>query len=217
MLISVCDDPEYLVLPGCFYPGEEVHVNRLFLRSMKLKKCSFPVKILFLVFIPLTFSFQGSSQSGAFSEKDVLLNVGLGLNSPYGGGIPWGGSLEFGVSDEFRVGGILDYYNFRYRYSSNYYKYRVTYLGFRGSFHFNQLFHIRSEKADVYGGLALGYRSFTWTDDFIGTVPPRIYSSNLYLGVHFGGKYYFNDRIGGFLEIGDLGSSNGRFGLCFRL
>jgi len=169
------------------------------------------------MFIPLIVSFQGSSQSGAFRDKDVLLNVGLGLNSPYGGGIPWGASMEFGVSDEFSVGGMVDFYNFRYHYSNNYYKYRVTYLGFRGSYHFNELFHISNEKADVYGGLTLGYRSFTWRDDFIGADPARSYSSNLYLGVHFGGKYYFNDRIGGFLELGDLGSSNGRFGLGFRL
>lgn len=175
-----------------------------------MKKC-------FLILL-LAGCFSGNGFSQSFSKKDILLNVGLGINSPYDGGIPLGASLEVGVSDVISAGGAFDWCSYKYGYSNNtYYRYRVSYFGIRGSYHFNQLLKINNDKVDLYAGLTLGYRSFAWRDPFPGTGLKKVYGSEGYLGAHVGVKYYFKEKVGGFLEFGDFGSTNARIGVGFKL
>jgi len=158
-----------------------------------------------------------------FKKGDNLVNLGFGLNSYYSGGIPFCAAYEYGASKYLSVGGELDY--FSYHYIVNYagvnynYNFSATYLSGRVSYHFNEVFNINDKKWDIYGGGSLGYRSYS--DNYnngsgINYNKGGYYSSGFFLGVHAGAKYYFAPKVGAFLEIGALGSSNIRTGIAFR-
>lgn len=147
---------------------------------------------------------------------DKLLNVGIGVNSYYRGGIPFGASLEFGVTDAISVGGNVDYLSSNYGAGSGF-KFTALYFGARANYHFNEILKIESDKVDVYGGLTLGYRSFSWKDNYENDLLGGSYGSGVYLGGLVGGKYYFSNNIGAFLELGAIGSTNARIGVAFKL
>lgn len=156
------------------------------------------------------------AQNGAFKNGDKLLNLGIGINSYYSGGIPFGASLEFGVTDAISVGGNVDYLSSNYKGEFGF-KFTALYFGARVNYHFNELLKIESDKVDVYGGLTLGYRSFSFkdrSDDGIGL--GKSYGSGVYLGGLVGGKYYFTNNIGAFVELGAIGSTNARVGVAFK-
>lgn len=154
-----------------------------------------------------------------FKKGDRLLNIGLGVNSYYNGGIPISAIYEVGVTPEISVGGGIDYLSHEYNYTYNYRRrFTALYIGARGSYHFNELLKIKDKRFDVYAGLSLGFRSFTWSDDkyYNNYGLDSSYGSGLYLGIHIGGRYYFNNRLGAFLELGSLGSTNARVGVTLK-
>jgi len=166
----------------------------------------------FLLAVLLTTSFLGFSQ--AYEKGDKLLNVGIGLNSYYSG-LPIGATYEVGITDVISVGGQVDYTSGDLGsyagYSSGY---TAFYVGARGSYHFNKLLKITNKKLDVYAGLGLGYQSFKYKDSYLSGSGG--YGSGLYLNYFIGGKYYFSNKIGGFLELGSSGLSNARVGVAFK-
>ena len=169
-------------------------------------------KTIFTLLAAVVLSSVGFAQNGAFKNGDKLLNVGVGVNSYYSGGIPIGASFEVGVTDAISVGGGVDYLSYKY---SNMDKFTATYIGVRGNYHFNELLKIDNDNVDLYGGLTLGYRVFSWKN----TSYPGLggsYGSGLFFGVLIGGKNYFSDNIGAFLELGAIGSTNARLGIAFK-
>src|SRR5690606_2759315 len=129
---------------------------------------------LMAIFMVTTFSF---AQNGAYNIGDKLLNIGIGVNSHYSGGIPVGASLEFGVTDDISVGANVDYLSHKYMDD---FKFTAVYFGARANYHFNNLLNISNDKVDVYGGLALGYRSFSWKNSEFGDVLGKSYGSQIY-------------------------------------
>lgn len=175
-----------------------------------MKKLSVLAAALFLSMVVF-------AQNGAYSKGDKLLNVGVGLNSYYSGGLPLGASFEVGVTDDISVGANVDYLSHKYGGYGYSWKFTALYIGSRGSYHFNNLLNIENEKIDVYGGATIGYRSFKWKDsDFEGSGLKNSYGSGVFFGVFAGGKYYFTDNIGGFAELGAIGSTNVRLGVAFK-
>jgi len=168
--------------------------------------------ILSVVLLGGLFSISTEAQA-QFKNRDMLLNLGVGLNSYYTGGIPLSSSFEIGVTDDISVGGGLDYLSYNY---TGYGRFTAVYVGGRGSYHFNRLLNLRNEKIDIYAGASLGYRSFSWGDNYIGPTLGNTYGSGLFLGIHAGARYYFSRAVGGFLELGALGSSNARLGFAFK-
>jgi hypothetical protein len=169
------------------------------------------MKKLVLVLVVGLVSLGYHEASAQFTKGDNLLNIGIGVNSYYGGGIPLGISYEHGITEDISIGAVIDFLSYRYGGS----RFSATYLGFRGSYHFNNLIKHNVEELDLYAGAALGYRSFDWS----GPVVPGsgdIYNSRLYLGTHVGARYYFKPSIGGFLELGVGGSGNARLGVAFK-
>ncbi len=68
----------------------------------------------------------------------------------------------------------------------------------------------------MYAGATLGYRTFSWNDGYSGSGLKSSYGSGVYLGILAGGKYYFSDKIGAFVELGAIGSTNVRIGVAFK-
>lgn len=170
-------------------------------------------KLLTLTFIIAAVLISSKGYSQAYKNGDKLLNVGIGLNSYYTGGTPFGASFEVGITDQISVGGNLDYLSTSYDFGG---KFTAIYVGGRGSYHVNELLKIDNDKIDLYGGVGLGYRSFSWKDTYSGASLGSAYGSGVYFGLHIGGKYYFSDNIGAFVELGAIGSTNARIGVAFK-
>jgi hypothetical protein len=158
------------------------------------------------------------AQNGGYAKGNKLLNIGIGVNSYYNGGIPFGASFEVGVTDEISVGGNFDYLSNKYSGYGYSWKFTALYIGARGSYHFNELLNINNEKIDLYGGATIGYRSFKWKDNFDESYYSvgGTYGNGVYVGAFAGGKYYFNSKIGAFVELGAIGSTNARLGIGFK-
>ncbi|MBS1508780.1 MAG: hypothetical protein JSS79_19240 [Bacteroidetes bacterium] len=170
-------------------------------------------KIILGICVLGAISFLSTDAVAQFKNGDKLLNLGFGVNSYYTGGIPLSASFEVGVTDDISVGGGLDYLSYNY---SGYGRFTAIYIGGRGSYHFSRVLNLRNEAVDIYGGLSLGYRSFSWNDRYIGPGLGNVYGSGLFLGIHAGARYYFTKKVGGFLELGALGSTNARLGVAFK-
>ena len=176
------------------------------------------MKRIFLGFcVAGLLSLVAITTNAQYKQGDNLLNLGIGLNSYYNGGTPVSGIFEAGVSKVISFGGGIDYLSYHYGFVGYNYSYSALYIGARGSYHFNELLNLNSKKVDIYGGLSLGYRSFSWSDNNVNSNGLNgNYASGIYLALHVGGRYYFSDRVAGFLELGALGSSNARIGVTFK-
>ena len=95
-----------------------------------------------------------------------------------------------------------------YYYNSSRYRYTATYFGARGSYHFNRLFDLNSDKLDLYAGAGLGYRGYSndYRDSYLPILPSGF----------VGGRFYFSDSFGGFVELGYTGLSYSKIGLSFK-
>jgi len=175
-------------------------------------------KILkFLCVAAMIFSATFASAQGRYTKGDVLLNAGIGLGYYYAGGVPLLLSAEFAVNDVFSIGPYLGYTSYNYNYNFGGYKWRYTFLdiGVRGSYHFSELFEIRNEQVDVYGGLFLGYTISSYSGDtFSGYDDP--YASTLRLGIHAGARYFFSEKVAGYGELG-YGIAPLSLGVTFKL
>lgn len=133
-----------------------------------------------------------------------LLNVGVGVGGyGFGGyagygfstGVAIGASFEAGVYKNITVGGFADYRRVGYVGISGGTNY--IYIGARGSYHFNELLNLATDKADLYAGIGLGYLS--------APVDAAYYvgysSGKIILPIHLGGRYFFSDKVGGFAEL----------------
>ncbi|GAB4036309.1 hypothetical protein [Spirosoma jeollabukense] len=127
-----------------------------------------------------------------------LLNVGIGvggygLGIGYSSGVSFGASLEIGVVRNITVGGFVDYRRLNYSGLSGYGVSSFS-IGARGSYHFNELLNLSSEKADLYAGIGLGYQGYSGTY-FYGS------SGGIIVPIHLGGRYFFNEKVGAFAEL----------------
>jgi hypothetical protein len=126
--------------------------------------------------------------------KFVNLGVGLGGYGYYsgGGGIGLNAAADFGVAKNITVGAVAGYRSYG---SVGAYNYNSFDIGARGSYHFNEILNLGTDKADLYAGLGLSYFSFSYGG----------YLNNygaVYVPIHIGGRYFFSENLGGFAELG---------------
>lgn len=155
-------------------------------------------KISYVVFSTLlALVFTTNTQAQNFQEGDFLINAGIGLGTTfatYGGGfgLPLGGGVEYGITDletgSIGIGGDVGYVG-----GSGV---SMTTFGVRGSYYLTEVFDVDNEKLDLYAGLGIYYRNFSFSD--FGN-----WGSGVYPAFHAGGRYYFADNIGGFAELGN--------------
>jgi hypothetical protein len=169
-----------------------------------------------LFVIAIVFSATFASGQARYDKGDVLLNAGIGLGYYYAGGVPLQLSGEFAVNDVISVGPYFGYTSYTYNWGFGGGRWRYTFLdlGVRGSYHFSELFEIRNEKIDVYGGAFLGYLISSYSGDDFGTSNP--YGGGLRLGIHVGARYFFSEKVAGYGELG-YGIAPLSLGLTFKL
>ncbi|WP_338874081.1 hypothetical protein WBJ53_00440 [Spirosoma sp. SC4-14] len=156
-----------------------------------MKKIHF--SILFV--IALLASTQSFAQM-AIDKGTKFINLGIGVGGygyyTGGGGIGLNAAADFGVTKNITVGAVAGYRSYGSVASYSYHSFDI---GARGSYHFNELLNLGTDKADLYAGLGLSYFSFSYGGylDNYGTV---------YVPIHIGGRYFFSENIGGFAELG---------------
>lgn len=157
------------------------------------------------------------AQFNPYADNVKMLTAGVGFS---GWGVPIFARFVAPVADNITVGGGLSYQSKGENYFG--YKWRHTIVGInaRGNYHFNELLEI-DDKWDVYAGLGLGY--YIWNtkyDDNSGVTIDYSGSGNggFSLGIHVGGRYFINDKIGVNVEFGGgTVLSGGTIGATFLL
>ena len=183
------------------------------------KKVLLIAVLLFSLFAQNCFA----QDSKTFSDVKGLnfLNAGIGLGS-YGlsgtGGIPLTASFEHGFSKNISAGASIGFIQKKYVTD---WKYTYLLIGARGSYHLNEALKIANPKLDVYAGAGLLYRrySFKYTDMNSGEEPGLNLNSSggdIDFELHAGGRYFFNNRVGAFAELG-YGISPLQLGLTLKL
>src|SRR5579871_4042280 len=125
-------------------------------------------KIASVICVVAALALISNTASAQYKQGDKLLNLGIGLNTYYTGGIPVSGIFEYGFTKQISAGGGIDYLSYHYNGFGYNTGFTSVYVGARGSYHFSELMNLNTNKVDIYGGLSLGYRSFTWHDPNIG-------------------------------------------------
>ncbi|QHV99036.1 hypothetical protein [Spirosoma endbachense] len=156
-----------------------------------MKKIHFSI----LLVIALLAGTQSFAQM-AIDKGTKFINLGIGVGGygyySGGGGIGLNAAADFGVAPNITVGGVIGYRSYG---SVGSYNYNSFDIGARGSYHFNELLSLSTDKADLYAGIGLSYFSFSYggfTDTY-GTV---------YVPIHIGGRYFFSEKLGAFAELG---------------
>ncbi len=161
-----------------------------------MKKFNFSL----LLAILLLAGTQSFAQFAA-DKGTKLINLGIGVGGyASAGGIAFGGSADFGVAPNITVGGQVAYRSFNYGYLGYNDKINYLYFAARGSYHFNQLLKLSTDKVDLYAGIGLGYQNVCYSDRF-GT-GFNTFGSGIFVPIHLGGRYFFSEKVGGFVELG---------------
>lgn len=156
-------------------------------------------------------AFSTVSYAQVFDKGAKFLHVGIGVGSPYaysGSSVslpPVHASFEVGITEKIGLGGLIGYTASKWdqNFFGDAYSWKFTYLilGARGAYHF-----IDNDKADVYGGVMLGYNVASATFESSDPDLEALVSEPSVGGVAFGGfvgaRYMFKENIGGFAELG---------------
>jgi hypothetical protein len=156
-------------------------------------------KIIFAITIGL-FCF--STQAQTYEEGDNLLNVGFGLGATFGTGKtsipPVSASFEHGFTDKISAGALVGFAGSKEVVGAYTFKYSYIIIGARGSYHF-----YNTDKIDAYGGALLGYNiGNSKVEGPAGGLISPSKVGGVVFGAHVGARYYFNDQIGAFAEVG---------------
>jgi len=173
---------------------------------------------------------QAFAQIPSFAQDDKVLGFGLGIfggdavfrSSGYSSTPYLTGYFEKCVKDNLfdekssiGVGATVGFKQYKYEYTlaGDRYGWKNMYilLGARGALHY-----AFADKLDTYAGLMLGYRIYSSSP--IGKSSGSGGGSGAFTSDFFvGGRYYFNDKFGVFLELGYSWFSNGTIGVSIKL
>lgn len=153
-----------------------------------------------------------SSMNSGFGKGSMAVNLGVGAGLGYGyignASLPaLNLSVERGIMENvgpgtISVGGLVGYKAYRYKYPASDYKATWTdlYVAVRGIYHYN---FTENPKVDTYGGISLGVRIESYKDTYLGKEYGSSYGgAYAHSGFFLGGRYFFSEKVGAFLEAG---------------
>lgn len=171
-------------------------------------------KIITTLLLVSLFHFGGYAQE----KYGRTLNLGLGIGG-YAGYYGYVGrsmpvfhiDYEFDVARNFTLAPFLNFYRYSnsYYWGNNnhpyrYYNYSETVIpvGAKGTYYFDELLKANSHW-DFYlaGSLGFAIVNSHWDNDYQGDKNYYRSGNSVFLDVHIGTEYHFNDRIGAFLDL----------------
>ena len=167
--------------------------------------------ILFTLFFISIFHFNGFAQE----KYGSTLNLGLGIGG-YSGYYKYTGrslpvfhiNYEFDVAKNFTLAPFISFSSYSDRTywgqnkSTYTYRHTVIPIGAKGTYYFDELLQANSDW-DFYlaGSLGFALLHSRWDDGYGGDKNLYSNGSPLYLDLHIGAEYHFNNRIGAFLDL----------------
>jgi len=142
-----------------------------------------------------------NSYAPGIDGSSILANVGIGFGvlSGYKMNIPpLSASVEYaGLPIPLSVGGYFGFVRYKWDFLGLTSDWTLTKLTFgaRAAWHFNFL-----QDLDAYTGLALGYQVYSYGGDWGILKPPATGAFDW--GFFVGGRYFFTDFLGAYLELG---------------
>lgn len=155
----------------------------------------------------------------AQSTYGKTLNLGLGVGG-YSGYYKYAGrsvpvfhiNYEFDVAKDFTLAPFISFYTYSNEYywgnnnnPNQYYTYNETVIpiGIKGTYYFDELLKANS-KWDFYLGASLGFAlvNSSWEAGYQGDEKYFNNKGNsVFLDLHIGAEYHFNNRLGAFLDL----------------
>lgn len=152
------------------------------------------IHFIFLLAIGILASTQTFAQM-QIDKGTTFINLGIGVGGYgyfNGSGVGLNAGADFGVYKNITAGGVIGYRGYGDGVSS-------FDLGARGSYHFNELLSLSTDKADLYAGIGLSYYRLSYGNGYYYNLGSY---STVYVPIHIGGRYMFSNNIGGFAELG---------------
>ncbi len=166
--------------------------------------------------IALAFLLVSLLNTTGFAQEKYgsTLNLGLGIGG-YSGYYKYSGhtlpvlniNYEFDVAKNFTLAPFISLSSFANRYkdgNGNYYMYRETVvpIGVKGTYYLDGL--VKTSSAwDIYVAGSLGFAivNTRWDANYYGDKNMYRRGNPLFMDLHLGAEYHFNNRIGAFLDL----------------
>lgn len=168
-----------------------------------------------LITITLTVLFISIFQISATAQEKhgSTLNLGVGIGG-YGGYYKYASrslpvinvNYEFDVAKRFTLAPFVSFSTFsnNYRDNNTSYTYResVIPIGVKGTYYFDDILKA-SPKWDFYlaGSLGFAIVNSSWDNNYDGDKNYYRRGNPLFLDLHIGTEYHFNNNIGAFLDL----------------
>lgn len=159
-------------------------------------------KFIILLLAVVVLSAQTKAQRSGSSEKyGNVLNLGLGIG--YYGYVEHNVPVvhlnyEFDVAKDFTLAPFITFYSFH----NNKYRQTVIPIGVKGTYYFDKILKADA-KWDFYlaGSLGFAIVQTRWDDGYYREFNKNEGPGPLYLDLHIGTEYHFNNKIGAFLDL----------------
>ena len=161
--------------------------------------------------------------SGSFDARYSILSFGLGapnkaVQDTYAGWSRSGSPVVYAkyehvIIEEVGIGGQVALSGGSYKAGNDKVKIFAFHMAVLGYYHFNKLIPVKA--LDVYAGAGLGLRVRSASGDTNGY--NGFDDTNITVPVRVGGRYYFSDNFGAYLEAGWDDMSDVAIGVTFRL
>lgn len=172
-------------------------------------------RVFSILFVLALLAGNQSFAQLAVDKGTKFLNAGIGVGG-YGyfdgSGLGLNASFDAGVYKNITVGVVGGYRGYGSGVSS-------FDLGVRGSYHFNELLKLPTNKVDLYAGLGISYYRLGYGNSYysgLGITGVSDSYSTTYVPFHLGGRYFFSDKIGAFAELGSSLATL-KIGVTFKL
>jgi hypothetical protein len=183
---------------------------------------------IFVIFSLLLFS-----ALNVFAQKkyDNVVNVGVGIGG-YAGyysyveqSLPvFHVNYEIAAAKDFTLAPFIGFFSYKKSYyfgnavkGYKYYAYHETVvpIGIKGFYYFDR-FIKENSKWDLYvaGSIGFAIRNKYWDSDYFGDQDYYNKGGNVFLDLHLGAQYNFNNKLGAFA---DLSNGVSTLGLAFKL
>ncbi|WP_439882739.1 hypothetical protein ACSX1A_06120 [Pontibacter sp. MBLB2868] len=173
------------------------------------------MKNLFTITLIILFVSFFQINAIAQEKHGSTLNLGVGIGG-YGGYYKYANSTlpvininyEFDVAKDFTLAPFVSFSTYAkdyYRDNNNtYYTYRETIIpiGVKGTYYFDDIFQA-NKKWDFYlaGSVGFAVVNTRWADGYEGDKNYYRKGNPLFLDLHIGTEYHFNNKVGAFLDL----------------
>lgn len=161
-------------------------------------------------------------QAQQFQNGTTTANAGIGFGTALGGlgksRPAISVSVDHGIWDVggpgvISLGGYIGNTGYRYTDLGFTAKWNYTIIGVRGAYHYNGF--TNTPELDLYGGVMLGYNIAKYSSDSTNDSFANSYGSGVGLTGFIGGRWFFTEQVGAYLELG-YGVSSLNAGITYK-